>query len=251
MLVLIQVLGRESLRSEVADKKQDSANDAWNTKSGTPASGCSLIHNHNHGNQHDQFLEHCSSKRMALKMTQAVLQEEIGGRGASTTKISPAMAYTYLGDSSQRVTQLIIVTSPAMEQHIYAGNLLVKSFIAWIPILRHVSDSVLVIEFVGSSKFWSSRKTHSYLSFRIASINWGLELCALGKLLLFFFFFFKEGLEEGNLVTRNQLQSTSWGSGMAIFRLDSRCLVGARFMASFAAEAFPAKMKTQAIQEGK
>ncbi|KAJ6699532.1 PLANT/T7H20-70 PROTEIN [Salix purpurea] len=33
-----KVLGRESLRSEVADKKQDSANDAWNTNSGTPAS---------------------------------------------------------------------------------------------------------------------------------------------------------------------------------------------------------------------
>ncbi|CAK7342752.1 unnamed protein product [Dovyalis caffra] len=37
MLVLIQVLGRESLRSEVVGKKQDSANDAWNTKFGTPA----------------------------------------------------------------------------------------------------------------------------------------------------------------------------------------------------------------------
>ncbi|KAI5584444.1 hypothetical protein POPTR_006G092400v4 [Populus trichocarpa] len=33
-----KVLGRESLRFEVAEKKQDSADDAWNTKSGTPAS---------------------------------------------------------------------------------------------------------------------------------------------------------------------------------------------------------------------
>nr|ACJ02360.1 hypothetical protein [Populus euphratica] len=33
-----KVLGRESLRFEVAEKKQDSADDAWNTKSGIPAS---------------------------------------------------------------------------------------------------------------------------------------------------------------------------------------------------------------------
>ncbi|KAF9679973.1 hypothetical protein SADUNF_Sadunf06G0071600 [Salix dunnii] len=150
-----QVLGRESLRSEVAEKRQDSANDAWNAKSGTPASDltskinegesqsipnkdtssiyqeqrvqpCHLSSSIYYGGQdiyhHPQSSQTSSmnpvvvlcdyfscdaisfktqlakySKRMALKMTRAALQEEIGGRGASTTKISPAMAYTYLG----------------------------------------------------------------------------------------------------------------------------------------------------------
>lgn len=33
-LFLLKVLGRESLRSEAVDKKQDSSSQAWSTKSG-------------------------------------------------------------------------------------------------------------------------------------------------------------------------------------------------------------------------
>jgi hypothetical protein len=39
-----------------------------------------------------------------------------------------------------------------------AGDLFIRSFLAWIFILWYVSDSVLVIEFVVSSKFWSWKK---------------------------------------------------------------------------------------------
>ncbi|KAG6769531.1 hypothetical protein POTOM_025172 [Populus tomentosa] len=49
-----KVLGRESLRFEVAEKKQDSADDAWNTKSGTPASGMINMH-HGYAGRYDVF----------------------------------------------------------------------------------------------------------------------------------------------------------------------------------------------------
>nr|TKS13436.1 hypothetical protein D5086_0000057490 [Populus alba] len=104
-----KVLGRESLRFEVDEKKQDSADDAWNTKSGTPTSDLTSKMNEVHQSimgvkisiiilrlPIPQARTRCS-KRMDLKMTQAVLQEEIGGRGASITKFSRAMAYIYLG----------------------------------------------------------------------------------------------------------------------------------------------------------
>lgn len=49
-----------------------------------------------------------------------------------------------------------------------------------------------------------SRKTHTYLSFRIASINWGLELCALGN-----FFFFLGGVRQNIKETKSQVNVQS------------------------------------------
>ncbi|KAG5243038.1 hypothetical protein IMY05_006G0076800 [Salix suchowensis] len=73
---------------------------------------------------------------------------------------------------------------------------------------------------------------------------WSFVLLANCCFFLFSFFFSYVGVKIEYKRERKTVNVQS-------IRLDSRCPMGARFMASFAAEAFPAKMKKQAIQEGK
>ncbi|KAI9153606.1 hypothetical protein LWI28_013808 [Acer negundo] len=89
-----KVLGRESLRSDSMEKKQDNSKESWNTKPGAPGDASKGYESETQGTPNKDMsslipraLELTMGiKKTGEKMIPGVLQEEIGGKDLSIIK---------------------------------------------------------------------------------------------------------------------------------------------------------------------